>query len=184
MCPPAESAVEPGLLRVLLADDDKPFRDAVASALAEVDWIELVGCACDGLEAVRLYSEVDPDVVLMDIAMPRCDGVEATRRIIARDPIARILIVSQADERALAHCMRAGAKACMRKDALALAPLMLALVAMGPRPPPRGDHRDAPGRAPVSDREPEQRASGGRPWPPASFVGCTIPRATWMRPSG
>jgi DNA-binding NarL/FixJ family response regulator len=124
-------------VRVLLADDDRGFREALAEALGA--HVEVVGMAADGAEAVERYRALAPEVVLMDVVMPRCDGIEATRRILALDPEARIVALTAGeDRRALALCLAAGARGCLRKDSLALAPLMLALAAAG---------RDSGGRA-------------------------------------
>jgi DNA-binding NarL/FixJ family response regulator len=128
-------------VRVLLADDDPAFRAALAQALGAQ--AEIAGAAGDGAEAVELYRTVAPDVVLMDVVMPRCDGIEATRRILALDPEARIVALTGGDDhRALALCLTAGARGCLRKDSLVLAPLMLALAAI------RGEVQDEAGSRP------------------------------------
>ena len=117
-------------LRVLVADDDDAFRRALTAALDGVGRVEVVGAARDGREAIELFSELAPDVVLMDIVMPRCDGIAATREILATDPGARIIALTSADDyRALALCLAAGATGCLKKDGgtLALAPLMISL---------------------------------------------------------
>lgn len=82
-------------IRVLLADDHAVVRDGLRAILDESGNIEVVGVAADGLEAVRAACELEPDVVVMDIAMPRLDGIEATRRILAARPKMHILILSQ-----------------------------------------------------------------------------------------
>ncbi|WP_229898761.1 response regulator [Streptomyces hiroshimensis] len=80
--------------------------------------IEVVGAAADGEEAVRLVVEHAPDVVLMDLRMPRCDGVEATRRIRARHPATHVVVLTTyADDDSLFPALRAGARGYLTKDA-------------------------------------------------------------------
>ncbi|MFE5869859.1 response regulator [Streptomyces roseifaciens] len=80
--------------------------------------IEVVGAAADGEEAVRLVAEHAPDVVLMDLRMPRCDGVEATRRIRARHPATHVVVLTTyADDDSIFPALRAGARGYLTKDA-------------------------------------------------------------------
>ncbi|PSJ29486.1 DNA-binding response regulator [Streptosporangium nondiastaticum] len=80
--------------------------------------IEVVGAAADGEEAVRLVAEHAPDVVLMDLRMPRCDGVEATRRIRAEHPATHVVVLTTyADDDSLFPALRAGARGYLTKDA-------------------------------------------------------------------
>ena len=72
------------MIRVLLADDQRVVREGLGMLLGLLDGIELVGTAADGEEALALAAEHDPDVVLMDLRMPRMDGIEAIRRLAAR----------------------------------------------------------------------------------------------------
>ncbi len=69
------------MIRVLLADDQRVVREGLGTLLSLLDGIELVGQAADGEEAVALAAEHAPDVVLMDLRMPRVDGFEAIRRL-------------------------------------------------------------------------------------------------------
>lgn len=85
-------------IRVLLADDHAILRDGLRALLSESQDIEVVGQAADGLEAIRLAGELQPDVVVMDIAMPCVSGLEATRRILRECPACRILILSQHED--------------------------------------------------------------------------------------
>jgi YesN/AraC family two-component response regulator len=72
--------VAAGVIRVLLADDQRVVREGLGTLISLLDGIELVGTAADGEEAVALAARHDPDVVLMDLRMPRVDGIEAIRR--------------------------------------------------------------------------------------------------------
>lgn len=85
-------------IRVLLADDHAILRDGLQSMLADAQDIEVVGQAADGLEAVGKARDLKPDVVVMDIAMPRLNGLEATRRITKASPETRVLILSQHED--------------------------------------------------------------------------------------
>lgn len=96
--------------RVLLADDHSLLRDALATLLdARLD-VAVIGQAADGREAVELTGVLHPDIVIMDVAMPRLNGVEATRQIKARYPSTKVLILSAyGEEIAVGEAMAAGA---------------------------------------------------------------------------
>jgi CheY-like chemotaxis protein len=155
-------------LRVLVADDDEEFRRALEGVLRAVAGVELVGSASDGMEAVRLFSALEPDVVLMDLVMPRCDGIEATKRIIEIEPRARVIALTAAEDlRMVALCIAAGAKGCLKKgpDAIPLVPLMLALApaTTGILRPVQPDRSDA-GEDPLTDTStPGTRRGPSRP---------------------
>src|SRR5262249_14486360 len=83
-------------LRILIVDDHAGFRAMLRSLLVRLG-VEVVECG-DGREAVNRYGEVTPDWVLMDIEMPRLDGLAATRELIALDPRARVLVLTQHDD--------------------------------------------------------------------------------------
>jgi DNA-binding NarL/FixJ family response regulator len=68
-------------IRVVVADDQRVVRDGLAMIVGLLDGVDVVGTACDGVEAVELAGRERPDVVLMDLRMPRMEGAEATRRI-------------------------------------------------------------------------------------------------------
>jgi PAS domain S-box-containing protein len=103
--------------RVLLADDHAIVRQGLAGLLREHDAIDVVGEAVDGQEAVELTRQTRPDVVLMDITMPRLNGIEATRRIMEMDPAVRIIGLSMHAEADMAAAMqKAGAAAYFSKD--------------------------------------------------------------------
>jgi DNA-binding NarL/FixJ family response regulator len=77
-----------------------------------------VGAASDGAEAVTLAGELHPDVVLMDLRMPRCDGVEATRRLRERQPGTKVVVLTTySDDRSVLEALRAGARGYLTKDA-------------------------------------------------------------------
>ncbi len=106
------------MIRVLLADDQRVVREGLGTLLALLDGIELVGTAADGEEAVALAAEHDPDVVLMDLRMPRVDGVEAIRRLAARGERPRaIALTTYADDASVLGALRAGARGYLTKDA-------------------------------------------------------------------
>lgn len=85
-------------IRVLLADDHAVVRDGLRALLEGDEEIEVVDVAADGLETVRKARELKPDVVVMDIGMPRLNGVEATRRVLKDCPECRVLILSQHED--------------------------------------------------------------------------------------
>ncbi|MFB6632303.1 response regulator [Streptomyces sp. NPDC056362] len=104
--------------RVVVADDQAVVREGIVMLLGLLPAIEVVGAARDGEEAVALTAELGPDVVLMDLRMPRCDGVEATRRIRERHPGTEVVVLTTyADDDSLFPALRAGARGYLTKDA-------------------------------------------------------------------
>jgi DNA-binding NarL/FixJ family response regulator len=105
-------------MRVLVVDDQRVVREGLATIVAGFDHAEVVGLAADGVEAIQLASERDPDVVLMDLRMPRMDGVAATREIRARHPaIAVVVLTTYADDDSIMTALSAGAAGYLTKDA-------------------------------------------------------------------
>ncbi|MFE2430071.1 response regulator [Streptomyces sp. NPDC059373] len=106
------------MTRVLVADDQTVVREGIVMLLGLLPDIEVVGAAADGEEAVQLVGELGPEVVLMDLRMPRCDGVEATRRIRAEYPGTQVVVLTTyADDNSLFPALRAGARGYLTKDA-------------------------------------------------------------------
>jgi DNA-binding NarL/FixJ family response regulator len=106
------------VIRVLLADDQRVVREGLGTLLGLLDGIELVGTAADGEEALALAAEHDPDIVLMDLRMPRLDGIEAIRRLGERgERPAAIALTTYADDASVLGALRAGARDYLTKDA-------------------------------------------------------------------
>ena len=103
-------------IRVLLADDQRVVREGLGTLLGLLDGIELVGTAADGEEAVALALQHRPDVVLMDLRMPRMDGTEAIKRL-AQSGISAIALTTYADDASVLGALRAGARGYLTKDA-------------------------------------------------------------------
>ena len=104
-------------IRILLVDDQRLMRDGLRTLLELEDDLEIAGEAEDGEVAVTAYAELHPDIVLMDIRMPKLNGVEATRRIKADYPDAAILILTTFDDdEYVFEGLRAGASGYLLKD--------------------------------------------------------------------
>jgi DNA-binding NarL/FixJ family response regulator len=104
-------------IRVLVADDQSMVRAGFRMLLGGEEGIEVVAEASNGLEAVEKAARFDPTVVLMDIRMPELDGLEATRRILASDPAARVLVLTTFDlDEYVYGALEAGASGFVLKD--------------------------------------------------------------------
>lgn len=166
----AESTV-----RVLVVDDQTVVREGLVTILGLMDGVEVVAEAGDGEEAAALAAEHEPDVVLMDLRMPRCDGVEATRRIRAAHPGTEVVVLTTySDDESIVAALQAGARGYLTKDAgskqiaqaihaaaggqAVLAPgvqARLLAAASAAAQPPGAQSPTAPGPAPVAARLPD-----------------------------
>jgi len=108
------------VIRVVVADDQRVVRDGLTMLIGLLDGIEVVGTASDGIEAVERARSERPDIVLMDLRMPRMEGAQATREILASLPDTRVLVLTTyADDEFLFPALRAGARGYLTKDASA-----------------------------------------------------------------
>jgi len=113
-CPPVRAAPP---IRVVIADDQALVRTGFRMIVDAEPDLQVVGEAADGVEALDAVSSAHPDVVLMDIRMPRMDGVEATRRLVERDHSARVLVLTTFDlDDYVLEAIRAGASGFLLKD--------------------------------------------------------------------
>ncbi len=104
-------------IKVLVADDHTLFRRGIADVLANQDSLEVVGEASDGLEAIEKAKEIAPDVILMDLNMPRCSGLEATQALQAEMPQVNILVLTVSEMEAdLFAAMKFGARGYLLKN--------------------------------------------------------------------
>ena len=107
-------------IRVLLADDQRVVREGLTLILDLLEDVEVVETASDGEQAVAIAERLSPDVVLMDLRMPRVDGIEAIRRLAASRPrIGVIALTTYADDASVLGALRAGARGYLTKDASA-----------------------------------------------------------------
>jgi NarL family two-component system response regulator LiaR len=107
-----------GRIRILLADDHVLLRQGTAELLRGEPSLEVVGEAGDGLQAVELTRQLQPDIVIMDVRMPRLSGLEATRRIGALSPRVRVLVLTaHDDDEYVFSLLQAGASGYLLKTA-------------------------------------------------------------------
>ena len=105
-------------LRILIADDHTLFRHGLRALLDSVPDLELAGEAATGEEAIVQAAAVQPDVILMDLKMPDLNGIEATRRILAANPRANVVVLTMVeDDDSVFAVMRAGARGYVLKGA-------------------------------------------------------------------
>jgi DNA-binding NarL/FixJ family response regulator len=105
-------------VRVVVADDQRVVRDGLVTLLELLPGIDVVAAASDGEEAVQLVAEHRPDVLLVDLRMPRCDGVEATRRVRTDYPSTEVVVLTTySDDDSVLSALRAGARGFLTKDA-------------------------------------------------------------------
>jgi DNA-binding NarL/FixJ family response regulator len=112
------ASLEP--LRLVVADDHEVIRSGFGALLDGEPDFTVVGTAADGTEAVRVCREARPDVVIMDIRMPRTDGIEATRQLMLSDPRPKVLIITTFDlDDYVFEALRVGASGFLLKDVTA-----------------------------------------------------------------
>jgi NarL family two-component system response regulator LiaR len=104
-------------IRVLVIDDHRIVREGIRSLMEDIEDIQVIGEAGNGYEGIALVDSLNPDVVLMDLLMPRMDGLEATRRITVKHPHIRVLVLTSfiADEKVF-PAIKAGAIGYLLKD--------------------------------------------------------------------
>lgn len=104
-------------IRVLVVDDHTVVRDGLIALLSAEPGMDIVGSAADGVEAVKLAEELDPDVILLDLVMPRMDGIQAILEIRRHNPKARILVLTSfAENHQVFSAIKSGASGYLMKD--------------------------------------------------------------------
>ena len=105
------------MIKIVLADDHRIFRDGLKSLLSENQNFEIIGEACNGIELMQLLKTMQPDVIITDISMPGMTGIEAMKEIIKLYPTAHIIILSMhTNEEFILNSIKLGAKAYLPKD--------------------------------------------------------------------
>jgi len=105
-------------VRILLADDHTIFRDGLRKLLEAEPDLEIVGEAGDGADAINMVQQVKPDILLLDLAMPRVPGLEALREVIAlKSPVRTILLTAAIEKRQIIEALQVGARGVVLKDA-------------------------------------------------------------------
>jgi DNA-binding NarL/FixJ family response regulator len=117
-------------IKLVLADDHTIVRSGIRSLLEKMGGLEVVGEAADGRETLKLVKSVEPEIVILDIAMPRMNGIETTRRIVKDIPRVKVIILSMyANEEYVLQAIQAGASGYLLKD-VATSELELAIKAV------------------------------------------------------
>lgn len=107
------------VVRVMIVDDHAIVREGLRMLLSEEDDIEVVGEASDGAESVHMAAQLQPDVILMDLVMPKIDGIRATEQIRESTPSCQILVLTSfAEDQRVPHAIQAGAIGYLLKDVL------------------------------------------------------------------
>lgn len=106
-------------IRIVLADDHHLVRQGIRALLEKAEDIEVVGEAADGQEAIELVERLAPDVLLLDVAMPRLDGIQAIERIVATSEVTRVIVLSMySDETLVRQALRNGASGYLIKGSV------------------------------------------------------------------
>lgn len=107
-----------GKVRILLADDHTIFRDGLRKLLEAESDFEVVGEAGDGAEAINMVEQIKPEILLLDLAMPRVPGLEALREVIAlKTPVKTILLTAAIEKKQIIEALQVGARGVVLKDA-------------------------------------------------------------------
>ena len=132
---PDSPAGEARPLRVMIVDDHRIFRQALARSLADHPDILVIAEAGDGIEALARAATAAPEVVCMDISMPRMNGIEATRQLLAQQPLVKIIGLSAySEQRLVLDMVQAGAAGYINKaDAAVELPAAIRMVCAGRR---------------------------------------------------
>lgn len=105
------------MIKILLADDHDLFIEGLTGLIAKIDGFELAGYARDGIQAVEQAALLKPDIILMDMTMPRMNGIQATRRILSETPEAKIIVLSMhGDREFIVESLKAGARGYILKE--------------------------------------------------------------------
>jgi len=108
-------------IKILIADDHKLMREAIISCLAPNDNLEIVGEAIDGEEAIQKAEELQPDIILLDIRMPKIDGIQAAKIIKRKNSEIKIIIISGLrEEEYISESIKAGATGYIIKDSISI----------------------------------------------------------------
>ena len=121
-------------MRVLVVDDDRTFAKAITAALSEDDRLEVIGMAHDGIEALELSKRLRPDVMLLDLQMPKLDGIETMRKLKRRKNRPDVVVltsVTDANELERAHRLRPEGFLAKTVDADDVVPAVAFTVAVG-----------------------------------------------------